>query len=94
MDEYAKIIIKTDEKNGDEHLRIAQYYEGKSHWGKAAKHYEKAEQYSKALKLYMADGEKMIPDMIEMVSKVKIEALTHELVDYLMGEKDNNPKEP
>ena len=44
--------------------------------------------------------------MIEMVSKVKIysqekhympskiEALTHELVDYLMGESDNIPKEP
>ena len=31
--------------------------------------------------------------MIEMVAKVKLEALTHELVDYLMGEKDNNPKE-
>jgi hypothetical protein len=30
MDEYAKIILKTDEKNNDEHLRIAQYYEGKS----------------------------------------------------------------
>jgi WD repeat-containing protein 19 len=27
----------------------------------------------------------MIPDMIEMVAKVKIEALTHELVDYLLG---------
>ena len=36
----------------------------------------------------------MIPDMIDMVSKVKIDALTHELVDYLMGEKDNNPKNP
>ena len=35
----------------------------------------------------------MIPDMIEMVAKVKMEALTHELVDYLLGEKDNNPKE-
>ena len=32
--------------------------------------------------------------MIEMVSKVKIESLTHELVDYLMGETDNIPKEP
>jgi len=32
--------------------------------------------------------------MIEMVSKVKIDALTHELVDYLMGETDNIPKEP
>lgn len=32
--------------------------------------------------------------MIEMVSKVKNDALTHELVDYLMGETDNIPKEP
>lgn len=30
MDEYAKIILKIDEKNEDEHLKIAQYYEGKS----------------------------------------------------------------
>ena len=29
-----------------------------------------------------------------MVSKIKIEQLTHELVDYLMGETDNIPKEP
>lgn len=94
MDEYAKIILKTDEKNIDEHIRIAQYYEGKSKFGRAAKHYEKSEQFSKSLKLYMSEGEKMIPEMIEMVSKVKIEALTHELLDYLMGEKDNNPKEP
>jgi len=36
----------------------------------------------------------MIPDMIEMVAKVKIDALTHELVDYLMGEKDNTQHEP
>lgn len=94
MDEYAKIILQTDEKNNDEHLRIAQYYEGKSQWGRAAKHYEKSEQFNKALKLYIAEGEKMIPDMIEMVAKVKIEALTHELVDYLLGQIDNQPKEP
>ena len=42
----------------------------------------------------MSEGEKMIPNMIDMVAKVKIDALTHELVDYLMGEKDNTPKEP
>jgi hypothetical protein len=53
MDEYAKIILQVDEKNNDENLKIAQYYEGKSMWGKAAKHYEKSEQYSKALKLYI-----------------------------------------
>jgi len=36
----------------------------------------------------------MIPSMIDMVSKVKIDSLTHEMVDYLMGETDNIPKEP
>jgi len=43
MDEYAKIILQIDERNIDEHLRIAQFYEGKSQWGRAGKHYEKAE---------------------------------------------------
>jgi hypothetical protein len=45
MDEYAKIIIKVDEKNVEEHLKIAHFYEGCSQWGKAAKHYEKSENY-------------------------------------------------
>lgn len=94
MDEYANIILKIDERNIEEHLRIAQFYEGKSQWGKAARHYEKSENYNKALKLFIHEGEQRIPDMIEMVSKVKHEALTHELVDYLMGETDNMPKEP
>jgi WD repeat-containing protein 19 len=94
MDEYAKIITKVDEKNVEEHLKIAQFFEGISQWGKAAKHYEKSDNYQKALKLYISEGETAIPDMIDMVSKVKIDALTHELVDYLMGETDNIPKEP
>jgi len=94
MDEYAKIILKNDDRNVEEHQNIAQYYEGKGMQGKAARHYEKCEQYQKALKLYMNDGEGLIPDMIDMVSKVKMDALTHDLVDYLMGEKDGVPKEP
>ena len=32
--------------------------------------------------------------MIDMIAKAKVDALTHELVDYLMGETDNIPKEP
>jgi len=30
MDEYAKIIIRVDDKNTEEHLKIAQFYEGKA----------------------------------------------------------------
>ena len=94
MDEYAKIILKTDDRNIDENLKIAQYYEGKNQAGKAAKHYEKSEQLNKALKLYIQEGESCIQDMIDMIAKAKVDALTHELVDYLMGETDNIPKEP
>lgn len=94
MDEYARIILSIDDRSVDEHMKIAQYYEGKNQWGRAAKHYERSEQYSKALKLYIQEGESVIPDMIEMVAKVKMDALTHELVDYLLGETDNIPKEP
>jgi len=94
MDEYAKIILSIDDRNIEEHLRIAQYYEGKSMWGGAGKHYEKSEQLNKALKLYIQEGESRITDMIDMVAKAKLDALTHELVDYLMGETDNIPKEP
>ena len=53
MDEYAAIIVKVDDKNLDEHMKIAQYYEGKSMWGRAARHYERSSNYSKALKLYI-----------------------------------------
>lgn len=94
MTEYSKIINRVDDKNIDEHLKIAQYFEGKSQWGNAARHYEKSTNYQKALKLFISEGETCILEMIEMVAKVKIEALTHELVDYLMGETDGVPKEP
>ena len=94
MDEYAKVILQIDDRNIDEHTKIAQYFEARSSWGKSAKHYEKCENYNKALKYYIEEGERCIPDMIEMVGRVKIDPLTHELVDYLMGEKDGIPKEP
>lgn len=29
MDEYAKIVLMHNEKDVEEHLKIAQYYEGK-----------------------------------------------------------------
>lgn len=95
MDEYARVILANDEKNFDEHQNIAQYYENKQKFGKSGVHYEKCENYNKALKYYIKEGEAFIPNMIEMVGKVKIDALTHELVDYLMGEgPDGVPKDP
>ena len=95
MDEYARVILANDEKNFDEHSNIASYYESRGKFGKSAIHFEKCENYNKALKYYIKEGETYIPHMIEMVGKVKIDALTHELVDYLMGEgPDGVPKDP
>lgn len=95
MDEYAWVVLATDEKNFDEHNNIANYFESRNKWGKAAIHFEKCENYNKALKYYIKEGETYIPHMIEMVGKIKIDALTHELVDYLMGEgPDGVPKDP
>lgn len=54
MDTYAACLKDcTDE----ERTVIAQYYEGKSMWDKAASQYELAKNYMKALKLYQKAGE-------------------------------------
>merc|ERR1712048_399832 len=47
-----------------------------------------------ALKLYLKVGEKEIDRAIEVVGKARNDALTHTLIDYLMGESDNVPKDP
>jgi len=93
MDAYRDAIMKYDDKNIEEHAKIAQYYEGKSQWGKAAHHYNKCENYTKALKLYIQGGESFIPDAIKMVALVRNDALINQLQDYLTGEVDGQPKD-
>jgi WD repeat-containing protein 19 len=94
MLKYAEVVSNIDDRNHEEHLRIAQYFEGKNNWGYAARHYDKCENSSKALKLYIQGGELYIPEAIKMVGRLRNDALTHQLVDYLMGEYDGVPKEP
>jgi len=47
-----------------------------------------------ALKLYLKVGEREIDNAIEVVGKARSDTLTHTLIDYLMGESDNVPKDP
>ena len=61
MEEYARVILKVDEKSMDEHTKIATYFEDKKKYGKSAIHYEKCENYKKALKFYIQEGEEYIP---------------------------------
>merc|ERR1712176_522032 len=83
-----------DKGNKDQHMAIAKYYEQRNLLSQAAKHYALCEEYPFALKLYLKVGEKEIDNAIEVVGKARSDALTHTLIDYLMGETDNVPKDP
>ena len=51
-------------------------------------------QFAKALKLFMQCGDREIDAAIDVVGKSQNEALTHQLIDFLVGEKDGMPKDP
>ena len=77
----------------DQYRRIAKYYEQRNLLADAARHYANCEEYPTALKLYLKVGEKEIDHAIEVVGRARNDALTHTLIDYLMGETDNVPKD-
>jgi WD repeat-containing protein 19 len=84
-----------DKGTRQQHMAIARYYEQtKNMLASAAKHYALCEEYPMALKLYLKVGEKEIDNAIDVVGKARNDALTHSLIDYLMGESDNVPKDP
>jgi len=83
-----------DKGTREQYMDIAKYYEQRNLLGNAAKHYALCEEYAMALKLYLKVGEKEIDNAIEVVGKARSDALTHTLIDYLMGESDNVPKDP
>eukprot|EP00929_Paragymnodinium_shiwhaense_P016254 TRINITY_DN12450_c0_g1_i1.p1 TRINITY_DN12450_c0_g1~~TRINITY_DN12450_c0_g1_i1.p1 ORF type:complete len:1383 (+),score=443.06 TRINITY_DN12450_c0_g1_i1:121-4269(+) len=78
----------------EQHMDIAKYYESRNLLANAAKHYTLCEEYATALKFYLKVGEKEIDKAIEVVGKARSDKLTHTLIDYLMGETDNVPKDP
>lgn len=82
-----------DNGTRDQYKRIAKYYEQRNILAYAARHYANCEEYSTALKLYLKVGEKEIDHAIEVVGRARNDSLTHTLIDYLMGETDNVPKD-
>ncbi len=75
-------------------LRVASYYEKSQNFGLAGKFYSLAGQYSRALKYFIQCGDREIDAAIEVVGKSQTESLTHQLLDFLVGEKDGVPKDP
>ena len=94
MEKYADLILQRDEKNFDEHIRIAQFFEGKNKPGKAAMHYEKAGNLQKALQLFMHAGEDSYSAAIKMAARAKSDVIFMQLYDFFMGEMDGIPKDP
>ena len=94
MEKYAEFILKREEKNTEEHTRIALYFEGKNKPGKAAMHYEKSGNLQKALQLFMLAGEEFFSASIKMAARAKSDVIFMQLYDFFMGEMDGIPKDP
>ena len=60
----------------------------------AGKYYALCNDYGRALKLFIKCGEKEVHAAIDIVGKARNDALTHTLIDFLMGEPDGVPKDP
>ncbi|ORY49888.1 WD repeat-containing protein 19 [Rhizoclosmatium globosum] len=77
-------------------FNIATYFESRDQLLNAGIYLLKAKNYIRALKMFIRcpvlDG-KPVELAIETVGLAKSDGLTHELIDYLMGENDGIPKE-
>mmetsp|Transcript_1987 Transcript_1987/g.4439 ORF Transcript_1987/g.4439 Transcript_1987/m.4439 type:complete len:1366 (-) Transcript_1987:53-4150(-) len=93
MELYAAVILNREEKNVEEHVRIAQYFEGRNKFRDAAKHYAKINQEPKAVRLFLQSGEEGYMDAIRLVGGMKHEGLRQQLYFYFIGEDDGIPKD-
>lgn len=94
VDVYCDVL--GDDGTVGDYRSIALYYEKSMDPLKAGHFYYKGKQHKKALDLLLraTDAENQHIDLaIEVVGSAKEDALTQQLIDYVMGESDNNPKD-
>ena len=92
MDTYTTIL--GDHIPAEDAIKVAHHYEKLRDYGKAGKYYAYSAQYPRALKLFLQCGDKEIDSAIDVVGKSQNESLTHELIDFLIGDRDGVPKDP
>jgi len=78
----------------DENRKVAVYYESKGDALRAGEFWFSCKEYSKALRLFLQCGERAVDQAIEVVGRARSDMLTHQLIDFLMGETDGVPKDP
>ena len=79
--------------SAEDAMKVAHYYEKSQKKGQAGRFYSLCGQYSKALRLFIQCGDDEIDAAIEVVGKSQNDNLTHQLIDFLLGEKDGIPKD-
>lgn len=82
-----------DSISAEDAMKVAHYYEKSQKKGQAGRFYSLCGQYSKALRLFIQCGDEEIDAAIEVVGKSQNDNLTHQLIDFLLGEKDGIPKD-
>ncbi|KAI8836727.1 hypothetical protein BJ741DRAFT_708422 [Chytriomyces cf. hyalinus JEL632] len=94
MEHFGEIV--QNEASTEMLLNIASFFESKGQPLNAGIYLLKAKNYTKALRMFIRcpvlDG-KSVELAIDTVGLAKSDGLTHELIDYLMGENDGVPKE-
>ncbi|KAL3878608.1 hypothetical protein ACJMK2_030942 [Sinanodonta woodiana] len=94
MEVYADII--GPDATPEDYQSIALHFENEKNHFLAGKFFLLSGQYQRAMKHFLrCDGEnsQAIELAIETVGRANDESLTHELVDFLMGDKDGVPKD-
>uniref|UniRef100_A0A1A7WGZ7 WD repeat-containing protein 19 n=1 Tax=Iconisemion striatum TaxID=60296 RepID=A0A1A7WGZ7_9TELE len=95
MEVYADII--GSDATQEDYQSIALYFEGEKNHLQAGKFFQKCGQYSRALKHFLkcsrTEDNLAIEMAIETVGQAKDNALTNQLIEYLLGESDGVPKE-
>ncbi|KAI9344181.1 hypothetical protein DFJ73DRAFT_840418 [Zopfochytrium polystomum] len=94
MEHFAELM--KDDATTELLTLIANYFETNNSFFLAGKHYLKAKNYARALGMFTrcpANDGKSVELAIEAVGLARNDALTHELIDFLMGETDGIPKD-
>eukprot|EP00968_Pinguiococcus_pyrenoidosus_P029052 scaffold8277_cov277-Pinguiococcus_pyrenoidosus.AAC.1 len=80
-----------------ESFKVGRYYElmGVQHYGRAAKYYAMGGETGRALNLYLnSGGGDDLDAAIQLVGKVRNDIMTHQLIDYLLGDTTGAPQDP
>ncbi|KAI9206652.1 uncharacterized protein BJ171DRAFT_597315 [Polychytrium aggregatum] len=94
MDHYAELV--KDDATAEMLMNIAAYFESKGQLLSAGKYYLQAGNYSKAMKMFLESPSEdgvSVDYAIQTVGVAKSDLLTHQLIDFLMGETDGVPKD-